>query len=621
MGKHYRAQHARTKCQTATSIYIMRLITLFFLFLFGHNAHVQASAVLASTFGYNTTDATTAFKTAIQSPNDTIIIDYVVTGLGVWKVGPCNFFDLQNKVIIFQSDVKLTAKPGAFPDTGDCLFRLIRANNVSIWGTGAIFVMQKSEYTTGEWRHALAISNSTDVDVHGLYLKDSGGDGIYISGDPWWGTQLYSDQIFIENCISENNRRQGMSVISAQNLTVTGCTFRNTIGTLPEAGLDLEPDNPQHRMVNVVFSYCTFAENNGKGISLSFAYLSSASLPISVTFNHCNVLDNYDPSNIYSAGEIDATASCTDFPTGTVNFNDCTVSNSQWSAVVIRKPAASYMVNFNNCNFTNVSQVQAQYNNPIWIEVCDYSNPNGYFGGLTLNNTCIEFPTNLAWLWANGWATSPGLGEVTTNVGVINPYQLTPVYSNVGTQQNVTVNWVQGCAALPVEYLSTLEGRAIQYGIELRWTTATERFSDRFEVERSNDGLAFEAISSVRAKGHSNQAINYRFLDEKPQSGRNYYRIRQVDQDGKASASDIVSVDWPANSFQVYPNPVADHFNVQGNTQWEKIIVRNAQGQIVRTFINSDNTTLINLASGVYTMEIFERASATTPVIIRTLKK
>jgi xyloglucan-specific exo-beta-1,4-glucanase len=206
------------------------------------------------------------------------------------------------------------------------------------------------------------------------------------------------------------------------------------------------------------------------------------------------------------------------------------------------------------------------------------------------------------------------------NINVLEADQRTKDLVYVGTGGR-GIFWGSAATPLPVEYLSTLTGRATQAGIELRWATATERSADRFEIQRSADGLAFEPIGSTRAKGQSSNATYYRFLHEKPHLSRNYYRIRQVDQDGSASLTDIVSVDWPVNSFQIYPNPVADHFNVQGNTQWKKIIVRNTQGQIVRTFMSSDKTTLAGLASGIYWMEIFERASTATPVIIRTLKK
>lgn len=59
--------------------------------------------------------------------------------------------------------------------------------------------------------------------------------------------------------------RQGMSVISAVNLTVENTIFSNTAGTAPAAGVDLEPDFPHEALVNVTFKGCACVGNAGGG--------------------------------------------------------------------------------------------------------------------------------------------------------------------------------------------------------------------------------------------------------------------------------------------------------------------------------------------------------------------
>jgi len=74
-----------------------------------------------------------------------------------------------------------------------------------------------------------------------------------------------------------------MSVISVENLTVRHCFLTGTKGTLPEAGVDIEPHVPDHRIVNVLFENCSFTNNGWSGMALALFQLNSTSLPVSIT--------------------------------------------------------------------------------------------------------------------------------------------------------------------------------------------------------------------------------------------------------------------------------------------------------------------------------------------------
>ena len=383
-----------------------------------------ASVAYASHYGWNANDATTAFQSAIRSAADTIIVD---KQNGDWITGPNPFFDLSDKTIIFEPGVVLRAKAGAFADSGDCLLQFVRGNNIKVIGYGATFLMNKAEYAAladSEWRHSLSINNSGNINVAGLKLFGSGGDGVFISGDPWYGEQLYSEQIVLQDLWCDNHYRQGISVISAQHLLVKNCWFTNTSGTLPMSGVDLEPDKDFHRMADVVFEKCRFTGNYGNGIQLSFHNLTSASTPLDITFKECYSAENHDISNEYAAAEIAVTAAEREAVTGKVTFERCLVENSQWIAVYIRKPADSYMTSFNDCVFLNVSKDPAnKYNTPIWIEVTDYSQPCPRFGGAEFNDCMVSYTTNLNFLGSYGEInTSPGMGNVKLkNFTMINP--------------------------------------------------------------------------------------------------------------------------------------------------------------------------------------------------------
>ena len=76
--------------------------------------------------------------------------------------------------------------------------------------------------------------------------------------------------------------------------------------------------------------------------------------------------------------------------------------------------------------------------------------------------------------------------------------------------------------------------------IVLSWTTASEKNNDHFKVLRSIDGKSFQHIGTIKGAGTSNQVSTYQFLDKTPFAGTNYYKLAQVDVDGKNSDSKVV---------------------------------------------------------------------------------
>ena len=411
----------------------------------------NASSINASSFGYNATDATAAFASAINATVDTVIIDFA--GNGDWVITSTSFFDISNKTIIFKPGVRLVAKPGAFSADVQ-LLKFVRGLNIKLSGYGATFIMQKAEYTTGEFRHTLQLENCKGIIIEGLIFKDSGGDGIYLGGENSISPTPYCENVLVKDCVMDNNRRQGMSVISAQNLLVTNCLFKNTKGTLPEAGVDLEPYETYQRIVNCNFKKCQFVNNNGHGIDLAFFYMDNTSQPVSVNFEECYLSNNHVPANSYEEAEIYASVKCASPVIGSVDFNNCLVENSQWTAFGCRKTSNSVQVNFSNSVFKNVSQAQILYNNPIWIEICDYALPNQGFGGVNFNNVLIDYSSNMGVIGTYGEPSpAAGLQNITGNLFVHNPtYNIPSSFNNINSFVNVTYSSA---------YLSTLPAQAV----------------------------------------------------------------------------------------------------------------------------------------------------------------
>ena len=172
---------------------------------------------------------------------------------------------------------------------------------------------------------------------------------------------------------------------------------------------------------------------------------------------------------------------------------------------------------------------------------------------------------------------------------------------------------------LPVQYSKPLSGRAAPTGIDLRWATANEHNTARFDIERSADGASFEKIGAVAAKGNSSTLADYYFQDKHPISGINYYRLRQVDLDGRANYSQAVQVKWEASITGVYPNPTTGAVQISSTAPWQKVLLKNKLGQLVKTMLPGQETTLQGLENGMYQLEVYEKEEG-APAVFKVVK-
>ena len=119
--------------------------------------------------------------------------------------------------------------------------------------------------------------------------------------------------------------------------------------------------------------------------------------------------------------------------------------------------------------------------------------------------------------------------------------------------------------------------------ILLEWQTAMELNNDGFEIQRSKDAIDWEIIDFVKGRGTVNELISYRYLDESPSEGTNYYRLKQLDFDGKSEFSKIVSVVVETqNEVVVFPNPVdSELFIVRDDFGEVDVQLFNILGQLV----------------------------------------
>jgi hypothetical protein len=150
-----------------------------------------------------------------------------------------------------------------------------------------------------------------------------------------------------------------------------------------------------------------------------------------------------------------------------------------------------------------------------------------------------------------------------------------------------TVSW--GNEALPVTLIFfTAEKKKDDVGT-INWATATEINNAYFEVERSADAKEWTTIGHIAGAGNSNIMINYTLEDDKPLHSVNYYRLKQVDDDGIFTYSEIAQLDFSDaavnTELNIYPNPLAQnkslYLNVTNTTDLiTHISISNESGMV-----------------------------------------
>jgi len=173
-----------------------------------------------------------------------------------------------------------------------------------------------------------------------------------------------------------------------------------------------------------------------------------------------------------------------------------------------------------------------------------------------------------------------------------------------------------GSAALPVvlsAYTAELSG---PFAVTVSWTTSSEINNRSFILEHSNDGVSFYAIDTIagtnQATGHT-----YSYTDTHPSAGNNFYRLVQVDFDGKTTYFNILKVavaNTVQNGLRISPNPAGSMLQLQLNhpeTGDVQVILSDMQGRTLRSWKFNKSTPvwqqtlqLGSIAAGSYTLQV-----------------
>jgi hypothetical protein len=176
-----------------------------------------------------------------------------------------------NRYIIFEPGAELHA----IANSADAyrILDLFAAENVTL--INPVVVGERTTHigSTGEAGHGIVMSTGKNIKIYNPVCKDCWGDGFVVYG---------GENVYVENLISDNNRRQGLTMTHGKNVTFMAPRCTNTNGTAPESGIDIEPNDNTDYLENVNIINPVTENNNGAAITIGLAQLLDGTHDISI---------------------------------------------------------------------------------------------------------------------------------------------------------------------------------------------------------------------------------------------------------------------------------------------------------------------------------------------------
>jgi hypothetical protein len=162
--------------------------------------------------------------------------------------------------------------------------------------------------------------------------------------------------------------------------------------------------------------------------------------------------------------------------------------------------------------------------------------------------------------------------------------------------------------------------------VVLDWTTGSESNNRGFGIEHSIDGSTWKTITFQASKatnGNSIRPITYQYKHNDPANGTNFYRLKQMDLDGKWEYSPVRQVKMNGHNIAVYPNPARDNITIKGLTGNETIQIADVTGRIVKQVkskVQQESIGISDLREGIYHIVIIAADGYSSSYKITKLK-
>jgi len=161
--------------------------------------------------------------------------------------------------------------------------------------------------------------------------------------------------------------------------------------------------------------------------------------------------------------------------------------------------------------------------------------------------------------------------------------------------------------------------------VVVEWTTISEINSDYYDILHSTDTYSWSHIGRINAAGNSNEGIDYRFADNTPANGDNYYKLVQYDNDGSMHFSKVINVPvFTSAEITVYPNPVIDFLCIEvpgiKDSETALVSIYDIFGKVYYRKIISSQIEMIDFdtfSKGIYVLEIIWKDQKVMEKIIK----
>jgi len=411
---------AKYKIRAVTNADIVDEMTLFAL----ANESLVAELMLENTMnvrqfgakGDGETDDTAKIQKAIDTvsnvfvPNGTYMVN-AVTGI---KPNSNNILELSEGSVI-----------KAIANNADnyAVIRISGVNNVALKGGTIEGDRENHTGETGEWGNCVSVINgSTNITIKNIKLIEAWGDGLYINN---------CDELRTENVTVNHARRNGYSVISATNFHSLNDTIMNVVGTAPQSGVDIEPNNATDKLQNIIFDNLFIKNCKSSGFMIYLANLDATSSECTIKVNNIHVLGD-GTENAVNGIDISKNQHIKGFIefnnpvvesiyhlsfTGKILYSDC--------PVIINKPR---ILDYNKSDSTGVSIGSGIYfYNQAEIDGGNISIIEPIF----TSNKTSGTPRDIYIKGTNGYPMK--------NIAIINPLQVKTPNNYLDNCQNVTI--------------------------------------------------------------------------------------------------------------------------------------------------------------------------------------
>lgn len=215
--------------------------------------------------------------------------------------------------------------------------------------------------------------------------------------------------------------------------------------------------------------------------------------------------------------------------------------------------------------------------------------------------------------------TANSIGSVTITYSCAdNP--ITSISSTYNGTQTCNEYTFSPMVSLPVKLTSFTASLNSNKQVVLKWQTAFEIAHEKFEIQKSADGISYNTIASINGSGESYDIKSYSYTDQSFLTGdMAIYRLRQVDQNSQVTYSKTIYVNDKAadgGNISLFPNPMGRESNTiqlkgvrAGEISYENLRITDLSGKNVSYRITGPNSVepVTALQNGIYIVKVKDK--------------